>query len=96
MNFAHIKFTHLFNTFTVFQVVDLINGDKNVFLFLFPILLFNNHGGKDVNIGGLSSNQEQYQHLFEDYLLMKMKNNSRSLNAKLNIAMNLKIYLRQF
>ena len=59
-------------------------------------MLFNNHGAKDVNGGSSSSYQQRYHQLFEDYLLMNMKNRSKNFKAKLNIAMNLKHYLQQF
>ena len=79
-----------------FQIVDLIGGDRKVFLFLFPILLFDNNGTKDVNIGGSSSYQQHYIRLFEDYLLTNMKSNSKQFKFKFDSAINMKHYLQIF
>ena len=70
--------------------------DRKVFLFLFPILLFNNNGAKDA-IGGVSTSyQQHYTRLFEDYLLMNRKENTKQFRLKSDIAINMKHYLQQF
>ena len=80
----------------IFQIVDLISGDRKVFLFLFPIVLFDNNGSKDVNVRGASLYQQHYIRLFEDYLHTSMKSNAKKLKSRLASAINMKHYLQQF
>ena len=67
-----------------------------MFLFLFPILLFDSNGAKDVNVGGSSSYQQHYARLFEDYLLKNMKSNAKLFKSRFDSAINMKYYLKQF
>ena len=67
-----------------------------MFLFLFPILLFDNNGAKDVNIGGCSSYQQHYIRIFEDYLLVNIKSNAKQFKSRIDSANNMKHYLQQF
>ena len=80
----------------IFQIVDLISGDRKVFLFLFPIVLFDNNGAKEVNVGRSSSYQQYYIRLFEDYLHTSMKSNAKQLKSRFACAINMKHYLQQF
>ena len=70
--------------------------DRKVFLFLFPILLFNNNGAKDATGGVPTSYQQHYTRIFEDYLLMNRKENTKQFRSKSDIAINMKHYLQQF
>ena len=70
--------------------------DRKVFLFLFPILLFNNNGAKDATGGVPTSYQQHYNRIFEDYLLMNRKENTKQFRSKSDIAINMKHYLQQF
>ena len=67
-----------------------------MFLFLFPIVLFDNNGAKDVNVGGYSSYQRYYIRLFQDYLHTNMKPNAKQFKSRFASAINMKHYLQQF
>ena len=73
-----------------------MNGDRKVFLFLFPIVLFENNGAKDLNVGGSSSYQHHYIRLFQDYLHTNMKSNVKQLKSRFACAINMNHYLQQF
>ena len=65
----------------ILQTVELINGDRKMFTYLFPILLFNSDG---MDIGEKTKkHQLHYMELLEKYLVTELNNNRKLVSKRL-------------
>jgi len=77
------------------KIVELIDGDRNIFGFLFPIMLFDTTGATDVD-ETVFEHQLRHMQLLEEFLLIQLKGDRELAAVRLGMANELSYYLQQF
>ena len=73
-------------------MVEMIKGDRIVFAYLFPILLFNSDG--DYMDETSKTHQIQYTTLIEEHFVKQLKNNRSLVSKRLGVTIEVVQFLQ--